>query len=100
MAMIRPGGGALTKKAIEKANIPVGARVLDVGCGEGDTVAMFTDVYGFDATGADMSYKLVDKGKARHPNIDLRRMEAEFLDFESMSFDAVFMECSLSVLRL
>jgi len=98
--MIRPGGDVLTKKAIEKAAIPDNARVLDIGCGEGDTVALFRDEYGFDATGVDASSKLIDKGKARHKGIDLRRMEAEYLDFESKSFDAVFMECGLSVFRL
>ena len=100
MAMIRPGGDALTKKAIEKAKLPAGARVLDVGCGEGDTAAMLAGQYGFEATGVDLSHKLIDKGQARHPGLDLRRMEAEFLDFESKSFDAVLMECSLSVFRL
>jgi len=100
MAMIRPGGTALTKKAIEIANLPEGAKVLDVGCGEGDTVALLSEQYGFDAIGVDLSYKLIDKGKQRHPGLDLRRMEAEFLDLESKSFDAVFMECSLSVFRL
>jgi ubiquinone/menaquinone biosynthesis C-methylase UbiE len=43
---------------------------------------------------------LVVKGKKRHEGLDLRCMEAEFLDFESKTFDAVFMECSLSVFRL
>ena len=98
--MIRPGGEALTKKAIEKAGLPKGARVLDVGCGEGDTVALLCREFGFDAVGADLSGKLIDKGRERHPGLDLRRMEAEFLDFESKSFDAVLMECSLSVFRL
>ena len=98
--MIRPGGEALTKKAIEKAKLPEGARVLDIGCGEGDTVALLKKEYDFEPVGVDLSSKLIDKGRVRHPGIDLRPMEAEFLDFESKSFDAVFMECSLSVCRL
>ena len=98
--MIRPGGEALTKKAIEKAKLPNGARVIDIGCGEGDTVALLGKEYGFEATGVDLSYKLIEKGKGRHAGLDIRRMEAEFLDFESKSFDAVLMECSLSVFRL
>jgi len=98
--MIRPGGPELTKKAIELAKIPKNARVLDMGCGEGDTVALLRDEFGFDAIGIDMSNKLIAKGKARHKGLDLRSMEAEFLDFESKQFDAVFMECALSVFRL
>jgi len=100
MAMIRPGGDALTQKAIENAGLPAGARTLDIGCGEGDTVALLSGKYGFDATGVDASKKMIDKGRARYKGLDLRTMEAEFLDFESMSFDAVFMECALSVFRL
>jgi len=98
--MIRPGGIALTKKAIEKAGLPEGARVLDVGCGEGDTVALLHEEYGFDATGVDKSSFVISKGRTKHEKLDLRCMEAEFLDFESKTFDAIFMECSLSVFRL
>ena len=110
MTMIRPGGETLTKYAIEKAQLPPAARVLDIGCGEGDTAAMLTEQFGFETTGIDQSQKLIDKGIARCPLYspstaasrppDLRRMEAEFLDFESKTFDAVLMECSLSVFRL
>jgi len=98
--MIRPGGEALTKKAIEIASLPKKARVLDIGCGEGDTVALLKEKYGFESIGADQSSKLITKGRLRHKKCDLRRMEAGFLDFESKSFDAVLMECSLSVFRL
>ena len=97
--IIRPGGETLTKRAIEKAAIPKAGRVLDVGCGDGDTVALLHE-QGFDATGVDISSKLIAKGRRLHGELDLRCMEAEFLDFESKSFDAVIMECSLSVFRL
>lgn len=97
--MIRPGGELLTKRAIKQAAIPKGAKILDVGCGDGDTVALLTE-QGFDAAGVDMSSKLIARGRERHKDIDLRCMEAEFLDFESKTFDAVLMECSLSVFRL
>ncbi|MDR1795872.1 MAG: methyltransferase domain-containing protein [Clostridiales Family XIII bacterium] len=100
MSMIRPGGEKLTEKAVRIADLPPGAAVLDVGCGEGDTAAFLAEEYGYKTTGVDLSVKLIDKGKARHPGLDLRQMEAEFLSFESFAFDAVLMECSLSVLRL
>ena len=100
MSMIRPGGEALTKKAIEKATLPEAAKVLDVGCGEGDTVYLLSEQFGFEATGVDQSSKLINKGKLRHKDSDLHHMEAEYLDFKSRSFDAVFMECSMSVFRL
>ena len=98
--MIRPGGEALTIKAAKKANLPDGAAILDMGCGEGDTAALLTRKFGFKATGIDASRKLIEAGKKKYPELDLLPMEAEFLDFESRSFDAVFMECSLSVMRI
>jgi len=100
MTMIRPGGVALTKKAIELARLPDGARALDVGCGGGGTVRLLKEHYGYEAIGVDVSSKMIDSAKARYPALDLRVMEAEFLDFESNTFDAVFMECFLSVARL
>jgi ubiquinone/menaquinone biosynthesis C-methylase UbiE len=98
--MIRPGGKALTVKAAKKANLPEGAAILDMGCGHGDTAALLARDFGFKATGIDASYRLIEKGKQKYPDLDLRRMEAEHLEFESNSFDAVFMECSLSVMRI
>ena len=100
MTMIRPGGEALTVKAAKKANLPDGSAILDMGCGEGDTAALLARDFGFKTTGIDASCKLIENGKKKHPDLDLRRMEAEYLDFESRSFDAVFMECSLSVMRI
>ena len=98
--MIRPGGEALTIKAAKKANLPKGSVVLDMGCGEGDTAALLARDFGFKATGIDASYSLIEKGKLKYPDLDLRRMEAEYLEFDSRGFDAVFMECSLSVMRI
>jgi ubiquinone/menaquinone biosynthesis C-methylase UbiE len=98
--IMKPGGAPLTKKAIEKASLPKRARVLDVGCGEGDTAALRSSDFGFKATGIDASNKMIERGKKKYPHLDLRFMEAEHLDFESRGFDAVFMECSLSVMRL
>jgi SAM-dependent methyltransferase len=100
MTMIRPGGEALTIKAAKKANLPEGSVILDMGCGEGDTAALLAREFGFKTTGIDASYALIENGKRKYPELDLRRMEAEYLEFESRGFDAVFMECSLSVMRL
>jgi len=100
MTMIRPGGEALTIKAAKKANLPEGAAILDMGCGEGDTAALLARDFGFKMTGVDASCKMIERGKKKHPGLDLRNMEAEHLEFESCIFDAVFMECSLSVMRI
>lgn len=100
MTMIRPGGKELTKKAIESGKLMKGAKILDLGCGEGDTVTYLKNELGYDAVGCDKSEKILAIGKEKHPDAELLQMEGKLLDFESKSFDAVIMECSLSLMEL
>ena len=100
MSMIRPGGKELTKKAIENSHLEKGAKILDLGCGEGDTVAYLRNELGFDAVGGDKSEKIIARGKEKYPEIELTQMEGKLLDFDSKTFDAVIMECSLSLMDL
>jgi phenylacetate-coenzyme A ligase PaaK-like adenylate-forming protein len=72
-----PGGAPLTERAIRLARLREGARILDIGCGDGDTVSLLRK-RGFDAVG-------IDEG-------------AENLPFGSSEFDCAMFECVLSVL--
>lgn len=95
-----PGGLELTERAVELARLAAGARVLDVGCGLGTTVAHLEAAYGLRATGVDCSGAAVEQGLAAWPGADLRVGRAESLPFAGPAFAAVFMECVLStVLR-
>ena len=101
MALIRPGKFDITDKAMEIWNLPKGARVLDVGCGDGTSLEYVQDKYGFDMTGIDMSLKSINEGKERNKDLDLRLADGEFLDeFSSYTFDGIMMECSLSLINL
>jgi arsenite methyltransferase len=62
-ATIRPGGLALTRRAVALADLPAGARVLDVGCGAGATLDYLAGL-GLRATGIDPSAKLLEQGTA------------------------------------
>lgn len=73
-----PGGLRLTARAVRLASLGKGARILDVGCGDGDTVRYLQE-QGFYAKGIDHS--------------------AEKLPFESEGFDCVTLECVLSILE-
>jgi SAM-dependent methyltransferase len=71
------------------AKLPMGARVLDGGCGLGDWTLFFAR-QGFAVVGLDLSRQTVEQLKARFP-------EAEFVDgdirrtnFPDSSFDAYF----------
>lgn len=94
---IRPGGSQLTQRAMELCNFPKGAKILDVGCGYGTTVEFLQSNYHVDAVGIDLSTTLLERGKARNPNLNLLYGDAEMLDFPSLSFDGIFMECVLSL---
>lgn len=101
MSLLRPGKFDITDKAMEIWNLPKGARVLDVGCGDGTSLEYVRDKYGFDMTGIDMSLKAINEGKERNADLDLRLADGEFLDeFSSYTFDGIMMECSLSLINL
>jgi SAM-dependent methyltransferase len=82
---------------MEICALPRGARILDEGCGEGDTLAYLAENYAARGIGIDASRALAARGKEKRPTLDLRWGEMETLDFPSCAFDAVIMECALSL---
>jgi len=94
---IRPGGLALTQQAVEMAALPVGARVLDVGCGAGATLHYLAGL-GLRAMGMDPSRKLLAQGNGRSPHLTLTQGRGETLPFAAQSFDALLAECCLSLM--
>lgn len=100
MGVIRPGGFELTKEALEKAEVKKGSRILDIGCGEGDTVQFLVEEMGMDVVGIDQSRDMVKKANEKYPDLMIQFGEADFLEFSSFEFDVVLMECVLSVAYL
>jgi SAM-dependent methyltransferase len=93
---IRPGGLALTDEALELCALPPGARVLDVGCGTGATVAHLVARRDLAAFGLDLSTVLLSSGP--QANVPLVQGRGERLPIGSGLLDAVFAECSLSAM--
>jgi len=96
---IRPGGLALTERALTFCHLPAGARVLDVGCGVGATVEYLCQEHRYAAFGVDASSLLLKEGIERRPNLALLQGTAESLSFLDGSFGALFCECVLSLLH-
>ncbi len=96
MSILRPGGLKLTRYAIEKAALPDGAALLDMGCGDGSAVKYLNDNFNIRAVGIDKDNDAVERGKRAGANIKCG--DASMLEFQSRSFDAVMMECVFSVL--
>lgn len=60
-----PGGLNLTRKIFESENIHNSSKVLDVGCGTGQTAAYLAFKYGANVTGIDNNRTMVLKAKRR-----------------------------------
>lgn len=58
--------------------IPEGLRVLEIGCGTGDTLAGLRPSYGL---GIDFSAGMIEEAKKLHPELDFRVGDAEDPDF-------------------
>jgi arsenite methyltransferase len=95
---IRPGGLALTERALTFLSPPAGARVLDVGCGAGATVDYLSDGHGLVALGLDPSGLLTRSGRGRSPALPLLRGRGEHLPIADGAIDVILAECSLSVM--
>jgi SAM-dependent methyltransferase len=97
--VLRPGGLALTAEALAASGLPPGARVLDVGCGAGGTVAYLRDRKGLAAVGVDASAMLLAAGRSSSPApLPLALARGERLPIGDGVLDAVLAECSLSVM--
>ncbi len=92
--LLHPGGLELTRHAIEIAGLNRGARVLDLGCGSGESVK-FLQECGMDAMGVDQAEN--SEPGAMTPSARVVA-QAEQLPFADSSVDAVLAECSLSVM--
>jgi len=96
---IRPGGLALTERALTFCRLPAAARTLDVGCGVGATVEYLCQEHRYAAFGVDTSSLLLEEGIEKRPNLGLLRGTAEKLPFPDRCFSALFCECVLSLLH-
>jgi arsenite methyltransferase len=90
--LFRPGGIELTTRAFARTEIKPGARILDLGCGAGDTVRNLRS-QGFDAIGVDPAPP-PDESQNTGTHIVA---PAESLPFADAAFGAVLAECSLSL---
>ncbi len=96
--VLRPGGLALTDRAIAACDLPEESHVWDIGCGLGATVAHLIRRHGFDAVGVDASEELLDIAHARMPWLPLVHGRGDALPCATGSLDAVLAECTWSAM--
>jgi SAM-dependent methyltransferase len=93
---LRPGGLALTDRALAHCALPRGARVVDIGCGLGTTVAHLRDRLSLDAVGIDRDAALVRRAAVRHRGAPLVCASGTALPVRDGAAAAVLVECTLS----
>ncbi|MBN1316589.1 MAG: methyltransferase domain-containing protein [Anaerolineales bacterium] len=98
---IHMGGAAATAKLLEMCRIDTATRVLDVGCGAGQTACLIAQRYGAQVEGIDISDVMVAKAQQRADRLGVadkaafRVASAYDLPFEENSFDVILMESVL-----
>lgn len=84
--------GTFTQQAVDRlldaAQVGAGSRVLDVACGPG-YAAGGAAARGAYVVGIDFATGMLAEARARFRHIEFRMGEAENLDFDNASFDAV-----------
>lgn len=100
---LRPGGLVITAKAAAIAGICSHHMVLDIGCGEGTTVAFLAQQYACRITGIDLSEKMIFSShlkveeKTLTDKINLMVGDGERLPFGNASFNVVIIESAFSL---
>jgi arsenite methyltransferase len=95
-----PGGLRLTRRLGELLNLRAGMRVLDVAGGKGDSAMFLARQFECEVVGVDFGSDNVKMANAHAAAMSTSHLvsfvegDAERLDFEDTSFDAVICECA------
>lgn len=93
---LRPGDGEIVKELFAQSGLRLGASVLDVGCGVGESLG-WLERHGYTGIGIDRDGDVLAFAATRVASA-LFQGDATCLPFADSSFDAVLSECSLSLM--
>lgn len=94
---LRPGGLELTEALLDRADFAAGSLVVDIGCGQGTSVATLLR-RGLCGIGLDRAAEVLDRARARLAGTFFVLGEADDLPFAAESVDGLLAECSLSTM--
>ena len=81
--------------AVIASHIPAGARVLDVGCGDGSLMAALRDERGVDARGLEIDPEAVEKAVARGLSVIQGDADRDLVDYPDAAFDYAILSQTL-----
>jgi SAM-dependent methyltransferase len=94
---LRPGGAALTEALLDLARFRPDDLVVDVGCGQGGSVAAMLR-RGIFAVGVDADAEAVATARTRVGEAAIVWASGHDLPFSDAAVDGILAECSLSVM--
>ena len=77
------------------ANVPAGARVLDVGCGDGELMAELRAAKGVDARGMEIDPVAVERAVARGLSVVQGDANRDLADYPDGAFDVAILSQTL-----
>ena len=95
---LRPGGLALTRRALKVCNLAPDSCVADIGCGTGGTLKSLEKAGLHNLAGIDCSETLLAQAAGYLKSARLIRGNAKKLPLKTNVLDALFCECVLSIL--
>jgi arsenite methyltransferase len=96
-SLLRPGGFYLTERGVSLCKLPRFARIVDVGCGTGASVAYLREKHQFKALGFDSSEELL-RENVRAGCLPLVLAHAEKLPLSHGVCDGILCECVFSLI--
>jgi methionine biosynthesis protein MetW len=79
--------------------VPAGARVLDIGCGDGALLAYLRDSKGVDARGIDVAASNVASAVARGLSVVQGDADADLADYPDGAFDMAILSDTLQAMQ-
>ncbi len=80
----------LVEAFVELTGLQPSARVIDLGCGSGTFTTLLARA-GYDCVGLDISAKLLEVGRRKHPRIEFVAGDIEHLPFPAETFDGALL---------
>ena len=93
---LHPGGLRLTRRALSLCE-PITGLWVDIGCGQGQTARLLTDLYGVQAVGIDIDAHCVQKASESGGTFLLA--DAQKLPFGENSADGILLECCFCLMQ-